>query len=50
MFDDLEASKYQLAEYRLSIYGKSKTEWSKLAAWVVDNNLASTNVRWMIQV
>ena len=30
--------------------GKSHNEWSKLAAWVVDNNLASTNVRWMIQV
>jgi adenosine deaminase len=45
VFDDLEASKYQLAEYRLSIYGRSRSEWSKLAAWVVDNRLASKQVR-----
>lgn len=50
VFADLEAAKYTLAEYRLSIYGKSRDEWSKLAAWVVDNGLASTQVRWMIQV
>lgn len=37
------------AEYRLSIYGRSRSEWSKLAAWVVDNKLASKSVRWMIQ-
>jgi AMP deaminase len=50
VFDDLEASKYQLVEYRLSIYGRSRDEWRKLAAWVVDNRLASPNVRWMIQI
>lgn len=27
-----------------------QAEWAKLAAWVVDNNLFSPNVRWMIQV
>jgi AMP deaminase len=31
VFQDLEASKYQHAEYRISIYGRSKSEWSKLA-------------------
>ncbi|KAI9009174.1 hypothetical protein DFJ74DRAFT_354560 [Hyaloraphidium curvatum] len=50
VFQDLEASKYQHAEYRISIYGRSKSEWSKLAAWVVDNKLFSTNVRWLIQI
>lgn len=50
IFDDLEASKYQLAEYRLSIYGRSPTEWRKLASWIVNNRLASPTVRWMIQI
>ena len=50
IFDDLETSKYQLAEYRLSIYGRSPTEWRKLAAWIVNNHLAAPQVRWMIQV
>ena len=47
---DLEASKYQTAEWRLSIYGRSPSEWSKLASWVVDNNLHSENIRWMVQI
>ena len=50
VFDELEVSKYQMAEYRLSIYGKSKDEWNKLASWVVDNELFSPSVRWMIQI
>uniref|UniRef100_V5GSF1 AMP deaminase n=2 Tax=Kalmanozyma brasiliensis (strain GHG001) TaxID=1365824 RepID=V5GSF1_KALBG len=47
---DLEQSKYQMAEYRLSIYGRTRGEWDKLASWVVDNGLFSPNVRWLIQV
>ncbi|PLW53315.1 hypothetical protein PCANC_06199 [Puccinia coronata f. sp. avenae] len=47
---DLELSKYQHAEYRLSIYGRSKEEWDKLAKWVINNKLFSNNVRWLIQV
>ncbi|CDK24620.1 unnamed protein product [Kuraishia capsulata CBS 1993] len=50
VFEDLEASKYQMAEYRISIYGRDPKEWDKLAAWVVDNKLFSHNVRWLIQV
>ncbi len=50
VFDDLESSKYQLAEYRLSIYGRRPNEWGKLARWVVRHRLASRNVRWMIQI
>ncbi|SPN97825.1 uncharacterized protein DNG_01337 [Cephalotrichum gorgonifer] len=47
---DLESSKYQMVEWRISIYGKSIDEWDKLAAWVVDNKLISHNVRWLIQI
>lgn len=47
---DLESSKYQMVEWRISIYGKSLDEWDKLAAWVIDNKLFSHNVRWLIQI
>ncbi|GJJ69650.1 AMP deaminase [Entomortierella parvispora] len=50
VISDLEQSKYQMAEYRISIYGRSEDEWDKLADWVVDNKLFSPNVRWLIQV
>ena len=50
VFTDLEQSKYQMAEYRISIYGRSESEWDKLAAWVIDNKIYSHNVRWLIQV
>ena len=47
---DLEESKYQNAELRLSIYGKSRDEWKKLAQWAIDYNVYSTNIRWLIQI
>ena len=47
---DLEASKYQLVEWRISIYGRKADEWDKLAQWVYDNKLAHENVRWLIQI
>lgn len=50
VIDDLETNKYQFMEYRLSIYGREKKEWDVLAAWVFDNKLFSSNVRWMIQI
>lgn len=50
VISDLESSKYQLVEWRISIYGRSPDEWNKLAAWVLDNKLVSHNVRWLIQV
>ncbi|KAK8256653.1 hypothetical protein IWZ00DRAFT_173024 [Phyllosticta capitalensis] len=50
VISDLESSKYQMVEWRISIYGRSLDEWDKLAAWVVDNKLFSPNVRWLIQV
>ncbi len=50
VISDLEASKYQMVEYRVSIYGRSKTEWDKLASWILDHSLFSHNVRWLIQI
>ncbi|KAK6465619.1 AMP deaminase [Scheffersomyces coipomensis] len=50
VFEDLESSKYQMTELRISIYGRSIDEWDKLAAWIVDNKLFSHNTRWLIQV
>ena len=47
---DLEETKYQLAEWRVSIYGSKISEWDKLARWFCTNNLASPQVRWMIQI
>ena len=47
---DLEASKYQHAEYRISIYGRKRVEWDILAAWIVQNRISSDNVIWLIQV
>ncbi|KCV67950.1 AMP deaminase [Fonticula alba] len=49
LINDLEDSKYQFAEYRVSIYGRSIHEWDNLAAWVIDNRIFSPNVRWLIQ-
>lgn len=50
VISDLESSKYQFVEWRVSIYGRSIDEWDKLAAWVIDNKLISHNVRWLIQI
>lgn len=50
VFEELKANKYQMAEYRLSVYGRKLDEWEKLASWVVDNELYSDNVRWLIQL
>ncbi|MCJ1403946.1 AMP deaminase [Xylographa trunciseda] len=50
VISDLEGSKYQMVEWRISVYGKSLDEWDKLAAWVVDNKLFSHNVRWLVQI
>uniref|UniRef100_A0A672PD64 AMP deaminase n=1 Tax=Sinocyclocheilus grahami TaxID=75366 RepID=A0A672PD64_SINGR len=41
---DLEESKYQNVELRLSIYGRSRDEWDKLAQWAVKHKVYSDNV------
>ncbi|KAH1068700.1 hypothetical protein GYH30_006323, partial [Glycine max] len=50
VFSDLAASKYQMAEYRISIYGRKQSEWDQLASWIVNNDLYSENVVWLIQL
>ncbi|XP_059462294.1 AMP deaminase [Corylus avellana] len=50
VFSDLAASKYQMAEYRVSIYGRKQSEWDQMASWIVNNELYSENVVWLIQL
>lgn len=47
---DLEESKYQNAEFRLSIYGRDRNEWDALAKWALRFGVHSHNVRWLIQI
>ncbi|XP_013880830.1 AMP deaminase 3b [Austrofundulus limnaeus] len=48
--NELEESIYQHAEPRLSIYGRSASEWKSLASWFIQHKVHSSNMRWMIQV
>ncbi|KAM3870674.1 AMP deaminase 3b [Diretmus argenteus] len=47
---ELEESKYQHAEPRLSIYGRNPEEWQSLASWFIQHKVHSPNMRWMIQI
>ncbi|KAK1875663.1 AMP deaminase 3 [Dissostichus eleginoides] len=47
---DLEESKYQHAEPRVSIYGRSPEEWDSLSKWFINHKVYSPNMRWIIQV
>jgi len=50
VLSDLEFSKYQMVELRISIYGRSKDEWDKLAKWATMHDVYSYNLRWLIQI
>ena len=50
MASDLEESKYQKAELRISVYGRSRDEWDRLGSWAAKNKVYSDHVRWLIQV
>ncbi|XP_059648905.1 probable AMP deaminase [Cornus florida] len=50
VLSDLEASKYQMAEYRVSIYGRKQSEWDQLASWFINNAIYSDNAVWLIQL
>lgn len=50
VMSDLEESKYQNLELRISIYGRDMNEWDRLAEWAITNNVYSDNVRWLVQV
>ncbi|KAG0439197.1 AMP deaminase 2 [Dictyocoela muelleri] len=46
----INENKYVYVEYRISIYGKKREEWSLLADWIINNKLISSKVRWVIQI
>ncbi|KAL5722539.1 AMP deaminase [Ranunculus cassubicifolius] len=50
VLSDLEASKYQMAEYRVSVYGRKQSEWDQLASWFINNGIYSENAVWLIQL
>jgi len=50
LFKDLEDSRYNHAEPRVSIYGKEYNEWQSLSHWVCQHKMYSDNVRWVIQI
>ena len=50
VISDLDANKYQMAEYRISIYGRRLAEWDTLASWVLNHRVFSENVVWLIQI
>ncbi|XP_033823902.2 AMP deaminase 3b isoform X2 [Periophthalmus magnuspinnatus] len=47
---ELEESKYQHAEPRLSVYGRTPKEWNSLSTWFIQHKVHSPNMRWMIQI
>jgi len=42
--------KFVCAEWRISIYGRKKDEWVKLAKWFRKYDIRCPQVRWLIQV
>eukprot|EP00663_Eupelagonemidae_sp_cell21sb_P008811 gene8811-6810_t len=42
--------KHTFYEMRLSVYGRKRDEWSKLAKWVTRHGMLLTHNRWMIQI
>jgi AMP deaminase len=50
VMNQLDASKYTMVEWRISIYGRSIDEWQKLAKWFCTYQMAHENVRWLIQI
>eukprot|EP00939_MAST-03C_sp_MAST-3C-sp1_P000557 g557.t1 len=50
VFDDLELNKYSYSEPRVSVYGRSENEFHVLGQWYYDHDLASKNIRWMVQI
>ena len=50
VFKELEDTKYQHSEPRISIYGRDPMEWDKLGTWFKNHKVYSDNVRWLIQI
>ncbi|KAE8663601.1 putative AMP deaminase [Hibiscus syriacus] len=49
VLSDLETSKYQMSEYRVSIYGRKQSEWDQLASWFINNEIYGDTTVWLIQ-
>lgn len=50
VFRKHEKHVHTLTEYRVSIYGRRKEEWSDLARWLSVYKVNSPNVRWVVQI
>ena len=50
VISDLEANKYQMAEYRISIYGRRLAGGDTLASWVLNHRIFGNSVVWLIQL
>ncbi|EAK87892.1 adenosine monophosphate deaminase 2 [Cryptosporidium parvum Iowa II] len=50
VIQDLKTTHYQFVEWRISVYGKDKSEWKTLAEWLYNNGLYCKHVRWIIQI
>lgn len=50
VFDKQAAEGYTFSEFRLSIYGRNRDEWCRLANWFVLHGMSHHTNRWMIQV
>ena len=46
---DRDRGSANFTEYRVSVYGIAKSEWTELATWIADNNLSSPNNCWLVQ-
>lgn len=43
-------NKYQNVELRISVYGKDKDEFYRLAHWIESNKLYSKHIKWVVQI
>uniref|UniRef100_A0A0N5CE63 AMP deaminase n=1 Tax=Strongyloides papillosus TaxID=174720 RepID=A0A0N5CE63_STREA len=50
VYKELEDSKYQHAEPRISVHGCRRDEWSNLASWAIKNDVWSQNAKLLIQI
>eukprot|EP00026_Physarum_polycephalum_P000345 Phypoly_transcript_00345.p1 GENE.Phypoly_transcript_00345~~Phypoly_transcript_00345.p1 ORF type:complete len:1272 (-),score=156.56 Phypoly_transcript_00345:88-3903(-) len=50
LFKYTEEAVYHATEYRVSIYGSKRNEWTMLAKWVNDYNVRSPKNRWLVQI
>ncbi|KAK4534250.1 hypothetical protein CDCA_CDCA01G0275 [Cyanidium caldarium] len=50
VLDDLAENKYSHVEPRVSIYGRKRDEWDRLASWFRRHRIYSDNARWLVQI